>query len=63
MLTTLSFKFFYYKSQLCSYVIHIMTHLHIANDSRNLNILKLYFEFLKISSIIIFNYDFLKCEW
>jgi hypothetical protein len=47
MLNILSFKFLFHKSQLCSYVIHIITHLHLANDFRNLNILKLYFEFLK----------------
>jgi len=37
--------FLYHKPQLCSYAIHIMTHLHLVNDSWNLNILKLYFKF------------------
>jgi len=34
-----------------------MIHLHLINDYSNLNILKLYFEFLKTSSIIFFNYE------
>jgi hypothetical protein len=51
------FIFLYHKPKLCSYVIHIMTHLHLANDFWNLEILKLYFEFLKISSTTIFNYE------
>jgi hypothetical protein len=33
MLTILSFSFLSHKPQLCSYVIHIMTHLHLKNDS------------------------------
>jgi len=37
----------YFKPQLYSYVIQIMIHLYLANDFRNLNILKLCFEFLK----------------
>jgi hypothetical protein len=32
MIIILSFSFLCHKSQLCSYVIHIMTHLHLAND-------------------------------
>jgi hypothetical protein len=51
------FSFLYHKAQLCSYINHIMTHLHIANDSWNLNILNLYLEFLKISSNTILNYE------
>jgi hypothetical protein len=54
MITTSSFSFLYYKPKLCSYVTHIMTHLHLANKSWILNILKFYFEILNISN----NYDF-----
>jgi hypothetical protein len=50
MKPTLSFSFLYHKPQLCSYVIHIMTHLHLEFYFWNLNILKLYCEFLKISN-------------
>jgi hypothetical protein len=57
MLTILGFSFLYHKPQLCSFVNHIMTHLHIANDFKNLNILNLYLEFLKISSNTILNYE------
>jgi hypothetical protein len=53
MLTTLNFQFLYHKPQLCSYFTHIMTHLHLANDFWNLNILKLYFEFQKKSTTTI----------
>jgi hypothetical protein len=44
MLIIWNFSFLYHKTQFCSYAIHIMTHLHLANDSWNLNILKLYFQ-------------------
>jgi hypothetical protein len=57
MIITLSFSFSYHKPQLCSYVIHIMTHLHLANDSWNLNALKLYFELKTFSNTTIFNYE------
>jgi hypothetical protein len=64
MITTLSFNFLYYKPKLCSYVIHIMTHLHLANDFWNLKFLKWYFEFLRISSIKIFQLWILFiCRW
>jgi hypothetical protein len=61
MITTLNISFLYHKPWLCSYVIHIMTHLHLANDFWNLNILKLYFEFLKISSITILKLECFSC--
>jgi len=32
MIINLNFNVLYHKSQFCSYVIHIMTHLHLAND-------------------------------
>jgi hypothetical protein len=51
MIIILSFIFLYHKPQFYSYVIHIMTHLHLTNDFLNLNILELYFE--------IFIYNFL----
>ncbi len=57
MITTLSFSFLYHKPQLCSYVIHIMTHLHLANDYWNLKFPKLYFEFLMFQVSQIFNYE------
>jgi hypothetical protein len=64
MIITLSFNFLYHKSKLCSYVIQIMTHLHLANDSWNLKFLKLYFEFLKISSVTILKlWVFFICGW
>jgi hypothetical protein len=50
MITTLSFSFLYHKQNICSYVIHIMTYLHLANDFWKLKILKLYFEFLEPSN-------------
>jgi hypothetical protein len=56
-LITLNFIFLYHKPQLCLYVIQIMTHLHIVNDYWNLNILKLYFEFLETSSTTFLNYE------
>ncbi len=52
MIIVLSFSLLCHKPQLCSYGIHIMTNLHLANDSWNLNILKFYFEFLKIWNTI-----------
>jgi hypothetical protein len=44
MIIILNFIFLYHKPQFCSYVMHIMTHLHLANDFWNLNIVKLYFK-------------------
>ncbi len=60
MIFILTFNLFYHKPQCFSYVIHIITHLHLTNDYWNLNILKLYFEFLKFSSTTIMS-DF--CVW
>jgi hypothetical protein len=56
-MTIFIFSFLYHKPQLCSNVMQIMAHLHLANDSWNLKILKLHFEFLKISSTTNFNYE------
>jgi len=57
MLTTLNFSFLYPKPQLCSYVICIMTHLHLANDFKNLNILKSYLELRKSQVPQSLNYE------
>jgi hypothetical protein len=47
------FYFFFHKPKYFSYVIHIMPHLHLENDYWNRKFLKLYVEFLKISSTTI----------
>ncbi len=46
--------FLYHKPKLCSYIIHILIHLHLANDLKILKFLKLYLKFLKFSTITIF---------
>jgi len=58
MISILTFIFFYHKPQFFSYFIHIITHLHLTNDSWNLNILKLHFEFLNFQ-VPQFNYEWL----
>jgi hypothetical protein len=39
--------FLFHKPKYCSYVIHIMPHLHLENDYWNWKFLKLYFELKK----------------
>jgi len=57
MINTWNFNFMYHKTQLCLYVIHIMTHLHSTFDFEILNILKLYFELKKFQTPQFFNYE------
>jgi len=64
MIINLRFSFLYHNPEICSNVIHIMTHLQVVNDLWHLNIFKLYFEFLKLSSTTIFKLGVLFiCGW
>jgi hypothetical protein len=49
--------FLYHKPKICAYVIHIMIHLHLANDFWNLKFLKLYqiFKNFKYQFFLIMN--------